>query len=59
MNVAVDLYGFDGWLGGIDFVKAYMNALYKIKGYNVFVFIQKKDNSKTCKKLYKIPSRPL
>lgn len=42
MNVAVDLSGFDGWLGGIDFVKAYMNALCKIENYNLFVFVQKK-----------------
>lgn len=42
MNVAVDLTGFDEWLGGIDFVKAYMNALCKIENYHLFVFVQKK-----------------
>lgn len=42
MNVAVDILGFDGWLGGIDFVKAYMNSLYKIDDCHIYVFFQKK-----------------
>lgn len=54
MNVAVDLSGFDGWLGGIDFVKAYMNALCKIEDYHLFVFVQKKTMIRHFKNFVKI-----
>lgn len=54
MNVAVDLSGFDGWLGGIDFVKAYMNALSKIEDCNITVFVQKKSLVRHLKNFIKL-----